>query len=547
MQKILFTTCFILLLIAGIAQSKIDALHYRFEIELSDLSDSIKGKASIRIKFNESTDNFSLDLKAVSQNKGMLAYASIEGGTEKLIGKQTADKLDITLLQPAQKDDIKTVIVEYKGIPSDGLIISKNKYGHRTFFADNWPNRGHNWLPCVDDPGDKATVDFIITAPQHYQVVSNGVLIEETNLADNKKLTHWKEDVPIATKVMVIGVADFAVNLAGVVDNCIPVYSWVYPEDRAKGFYDYAQAAEVLPFFINYVGPYGYKKLANVQSKTTFGGLENANTIFYHENSITGNRKSEELLAHEIAHQWFGNMATEKSFAHLWLSEGFATYFTILYLESKYGKDTATHMLIEDRKQVIAFSKTSNRPVVDETKNYMELLNPNSYQKGGWVLHMLRRQLGDSVFHKSIQQYYATYAGKNADTKDLQKIIEKVANKDMSVFFQQWLYTPGIPKLEVSWHYLPTEKKIAFTVMQTQKTPFVFPLEIELKNSSGSSLVKKIAISKKEETFFIPVKEKPANYSDGPSYFPVIYRKHYGEKLSRLSFHLEEKSRYRQQ
>ena len=156
---------------------------------------------------------------------------------------------------------------------------------------------------------------------------------------------------------MVIGVADFAVNLAGMIDNCIPVYSWVFPEDRDKGFYDYAQAMEILPFFIKNVGPYGYKKLANVQSKTTFGGLENANTIFYHENSIDGTRKSETLLAHEIAHQWFGNMATEKSFAHLWLSEGFATYMTILYMENKYGADTATRCLKKTGRKLLTLQK----------------------------------------------------------------------------------------------------------------------------------------------------------------------------------------------
>lgn len=324
MQKVIFTACILFLFISIHAQSKIDVLHYKFEIELSDFSDSIKGKATLQVKFNQSSDNFSLDLAAINnKGKGMLAYSFT--GVDGITGKQIVDKLEINFPAAAKKEEIKNIVIEYKGIPSDGLIISKTKYGQRSFFADNWPNRGHNWIPCVDDPADKASVEFIVTAPQHYQVVSNGIMIEETNLPDNKKLTHWKEDVPIATKVMVIGVADFAVGLAGMVDNCIPVYSWVYPQDRNKGFYDYEQAIEILSFFIKNVGPYGYKKLANVQSKTTFGGLENANTIFYAENSVTGTRKEEDLLAHEIAHQWFGNMATEKSFAHLWLSEGFAT------------------------------------------------------------------------------------------------------------------------------------------------------------------------------------------------------------------------------
>src|SRR5687767_14570272 len=126
-------------------------------------------------------------------------------------------------------------------------------------------------------------------------------------------------------------------------------------------------------------------------------------------------------------------MATEKTFAHLWLSEGFATYMTILYMEEKYGLDTARKMVEQDRREVIEHVKTSNRSIVDNTTNYMELLNTNSYQKGGWVLHMLRRELGDSVFWRGIRKYYSTYAGKTADTDDFRKIMEEVSKKDLKV------------------------------------------------------------------------------------------------------------------
>lgn len=508
MQKIIATTCILFLFISIHAQSKIDILHYKFQVILNDQNDTIYGRADITLRFTEDAASFSLDL-APQNNKGKGMIVDAIGSIKEIPFTRAGNKINIPLAEPVKKNDTAVFAIFYHGIPSDGLIISKTKYGQRSFFADNWPNRGHNWIPCVDDPSDKASVEFIITAPQHYQVVANGILVEETNLPDNKKLTHWKEDVPIATKVMVIGVADFAVGLAGMVDNCIPVYSWIYPQDRDKGFYDYEQAMEILPFFIKNVGPYGYKKLANVQSKTMFGGLENASTIFYAESSVKGTRKSESLMTHEIAHQWFGNMATEKSFAHLWLSEGFATYFTILYFEKKYGKDTAAAMLQEDRDQVIAFTKKSDRPVVDTDADYMKLLNANSYQKGSWVLHMLRRELGDSVFLKSIKTYYATYAGKNADTKDLQQVFEKISGKNLSTFFQQWLYTPGIPKLDISWNYLAKEKKLSLTIKQLQKTPFEFPLEIQLKNASGDYSTKTINISKQEETIYIPVKEKP--------------------------------------
>lgn len=484
------------------AQRKIDVLHYTFRIGLSDSSDNITGEAFIRFRMLETTPNLLIDLAAVNPatSKGMKAGKVMMKGLP-LTYTQTEQQLNISLGAIVSVGDTAEVQIQYSGVPSDGLIISKNKYGHRTFFADNWPNRGHNWLPCIDDPGDKASVDFIITAPQHYQVVSNGLLIEETNLPANKKLTHWREDVPINTKVMVIGVAEFAVQRSGTIAGCIPVYSWVYPEDRDKGFYDYEQANEILPFFIREVGPYGYRKLANVQSKTIFGGLENANTIFYAEGSVRGDRRSEGLLTHEIAHQWFGNMATEKSFAHLWLSEGFATYMTIYYMESKYGRDTAVKMLEEDRKQVAVFARKSNRAIVDEDPDFMKLLNANSYQKGGWVLHMLRQQLGHEVFMKAIKKYYAQYAGSNADTRDLQHIFEQVSGKSLKTFFDQWLYQPGIPQLDIKWNYAPRTKKITITVKQLQPQAFSFPLKIAIQCSGGKKQTQVLQVKNNTETF----------------------------------------------
>ena len=375
-----------------------------------------------------------------------------------------------------------------------------------------------NWIPCKDDPADKASVEFIVTTPNHYQVISNGMLIEETNLPENKKLTHWKETVELPTKEMVIGVAEFAVGYAGDAAG-IPVYSWVYPENKTNGFLDYAIAPEILSFFINYIGPYPYKKLANVQSKTMFGGMENAGAIFYSENSVNGKRSTESLMAHEIAHQWFGNMATEKSFAHLWLSEGFATYLTHIYLESKYGRDSLNKRMEIDRKQIIEFSKTNLQPVVDSISSLMDLLNTNSYQKGGWVLHMLRNEMGEKIFQQFIQTYYSRYKGKNADTRDLQAVAEEISGKKLESFFRQWLYTPGIPKLKVTWQFDEKEKKLTLMAEQQQQTAFQFPLEIKILFPDGQSRVISLNIISSKETLSIPVNLKPLNVRLDPDIF----------------------------
>ena len=515
MRKTFFSLAFLCSTVFVFGQTSIDVLHYKFNIGLNDVNDTIYGVTEIKIKFLQPINEVSFDLTQPKDNGKGMKVGKLQGSNIRgTIYKE--ESFRILLSQNMKAGDTATFIIPYSGIPADGLIISKTKYGHRSFFADNWPNRGHNWLPCHDDPADKATVEFIVTAPEHYQVVANGIQIEETSLGNGFKLTHWKEDTPISTKVMVIGAADFAVNLAGVVNGNIPIYSWVYPENKDKGFYDYAMAKDILPFFINNVGPYGYKKLANVQSKTRFGGLENANTIFYSENSVSGTRKSEGLIAHEIAHQWFGNMATEKSFGHLWLSEGFATYFTILYFENKYGKDTAIKMLKEDREKVIAYSKKSKKAVVDtEETDYMKLLNPNSYPKGGWILHMLRSELGDSVFWRSIRKYYATYAGGVADTRDLQKVFEDVSGKNLKQFFDQWLYTYGQPQLDITWSYDATGKFINVDIKQQQKNIFNFPLTFKINTSSGSKK-EKVDVNSTASSFKIKVNQKPKSIIADP-------------------------------
>ncbi len=501
-------------LFAQLTSNGLDVKHYSFTIILSDSNDIIKGKAEITTKFTNNENEVLFDL--VNKNKdgkGMTVTAVAKNGIPRHFS-QDSQHLIINDQAFAGTENIYTI--SYEGIPANGLIISNNKYGHRSFFADNWPNRAHNWIPCNDHLSDKATVDFIVIAPDHYQVVSNGKKIEETDLPNHFKLTHWKENVPLPTKVMVIGVTDFAVDNVGSVDG-IPVTSWVYFEDRDSGFVHYAIAKNILQWYIRHIGPYAYEKLANVQSKTIFGGMENAGCIFYFENSASA-KNLEPLFAHEIAHQWFGDYATEKDWPHVWLSEGFATYMTDLYLESKYGIDTLQSLLRKQRNAVIAFYKDHKTPVVDTSKknNLMQLLNANSYQKGGWVLHMLRRKLGDSLFWKGIRAYYKTYAGRNANTADLEKVFEKVSHQNLQVFFRQWLFTVGQPMLNIEWNYNKIKNSVSLKIEQTQTNLFEFPLQIAFTDGN-KTVIKTIGITNKITQKDIPLTTKPTEIIVDPN------------------------------
>lgn len=491
---------------------QLDVQFYTFYIDLVDITDNVRGKAVLNIKFLKDLESFTLDLdrREGPEELGMEVNEIIQNG-EQIPYKHThLDELVIYPPNGVKKGDEKQYIISYQGIPQDGLIISTNKYGDRTFFGDNWPNRAHFWLPCVDHPSDKAGVEFIVAAPDHYQVVANGVQVEEINLNDDVKLTHWREDTPIPMKVAVIGVARFGVQRAGEVFG-IPVSSWVYRQDRIDGYADYSQAINVLAFFIQQIGPYPYKKLANVQSKTRYGGMENASTIFYFENSVTGKGEHESLIAHEIAHQWFGNSASELNWHHIWLSEGFATYGANLYTEHQYGRPAMAERLESERQQVVAYHYRNSRPIVDTSiTDWNQLLNPNSYQKGSWVLHMLRREVGEAAFWDGLRTYYRQYAGKNALTADFQRIMEEVSGQQLDTFFQQWIFQPGHPNMKVSWT-AEENGQLQVVISQQQEERFTFPLDFIAVDGQGNKQKQTVVIDKARQVFnfdlgFIPVK-----------------------------------------
>jgi aminopeptidase N len=490
--------------------AQIDVQHYNISISLSDDNDSIHCKEIVSFKLMQDATSVDLDLISVGSNGKGMKVEGVWSGDSKLNFTHEKDILRIDL--PEKKSAISeyAITVSYSGIPANGLIISKSRFNHRTFFGDNWPNRAHNSIVCNDHPSDKASVEFTVEAPTHYQVVANGVQVEETIFPANRRLTKYVENVPLPTKVMAIGLADFAVNDIGEV-QCIPVTSWVFSEDRNNGPSDYGSAKNILAYFIEKIGPYGYRKLANVQSKTMFGGMENASAIFYSETSVTGKGHIDDLLAHEIAHQWFGNMATEKNWSDVWLSEGFATYMTQHYIEHVYGRDSMNQRMEDDRRQVIDFSKKNSLPVVDTiTTNYMELLNVNSYQKGSWVLHMLRNKLGDNDFWKGMRAYYAQYAGKNASTDDFRKAMETATGKNLEAFFNQWLRRPGQPNLDIAWRYDQQKKQVEVKITQQQSQLFSFPIDIFVRANDGSRQAKLVNVTEKTTTILVPSTQVPA-------------------------------------
>ncbi|HEU4763979.1 MAG TPA: M1 family aminopeptidase [Gemmatimonadales bacterium] len=368
--------------------------------------------------------------------------------------------------------DTVTTRIRYRGTPRDGLILRRAPDGTLTAFADNWPDRAHRWFPSQDVPGDKATAAFRISAPRGYQVIANGTLERVDTAADGATVWRYRLDRPVSPYNLVFGLARFAVTRLGTAGcklACVPISVWTYPQDSAFAVNGpFRRAGEIVDYFQDLVGWYPYPKLAHVESSTRFGGMENASSIFYDENAYRDRKLSEETVAHETAHQWFGDAVTEADWHHLWLSEGFATYFAALWVAHADG-DSAGRADLAHAAQQVFRSAATERPIVDTAaRDLMGLLNSNNYPKGAWVLHTLRHLVGDSAFWAGIRTYYARYRDSTVLSSDFARTMSEAAGTDLSWYFRQALLQPGYPELEVHPAFDSAARRLVLTVRQVQ-------------------------------------------------------------------------------
>ncbi len=428
--------------------------------------------------------------------------------------------LRVRLPDPARA---RGIVVEYHGTPRDGLIIGRDLRGRRVVFGDNWPERARFWIPTVDHPSDKGQVAFSIGVPvgSGLRVVANGRWVAGSlNETDHGRqvVTTWQEDSPIPTYTMVLGAAHFAVsNHRPIVHgrDTIPITVWAYPEDSA--FADsgpFRRVTEIVETMERLVGPFPYEKLAHVESSTRYGGMENSTAIFYAEKPYVERTMREGVVRHETSHQWFGDAVTERDWAHLWLSEGFASYFDLVIGAALDGDSVLTAGLTRDARAYFA-SKVVDRPLVDTAEHDPNnLLNENSYQKGAWVLHMLRESVGDSAFFRGIREYYRVYRDSTARSSDFQRVMEGAAGRSLDEFFRQWLWQPGYPRLDVRWRFEAADHRVRLEITQSQPEAwgiFRIPgLEVEAVSAAGVATRRVYALDDRTTIAYLELAAAPS-------------------------------------
>jgi aminopeptidase N len=452
-----------------------------------------------------STAQVDIDIVAVKQ----LSVVDFDFGeltTDKVLVNNTATqfvhqngKLNVTLPKAVNAGTKLRVTVIYHGVPKDGLVLANDKDGSHSAIGDNWPDRVHHWIPCLDHPSAKATVTFNINAPAPYLAVANGRMTKVVKNDSGSQTWTYTEGVPIPPYCMIIAVGEFSQREP--TESALTPLSYLVPySDRDYALKGFSSAGPAIQFFSDKVAPYPYEKLALIVGATRFGGMENSSAIVFTSTLFTPNLNAplsktfgipanvENVVAHEIAHQWFGDSVTESTWADLWLSEGFASYFAGLFVE-KYDGEVAFQTYMKNAAATaLAFEKRNKVPIHDtETEELMRLLNGNNYQKGSWVLHMLRSRLGDEVFFKGIKGYYLAHRNGIASTDDLRMAFEKASGQKLNGFFARWVYDSGHPQYELSWEWLPEKKSVKVSVNQAQAgEAFLDPLPIMITTGSGN-------------------------------------------------------------
>jgi aminopeptidase N len=498
-------------------QPGIQAEHYVFRLTLLTTdTKSIDVHATVRLRVvSAGVREAWLDLATKGPDgKGMTVTSVTSGGAAVAF---THDRNRLTLPLPAavKAGDGVTFEIAYHGAPRNGLNMVDNIHGEATAFTDDWFNRARQWLPVIDYIASKATAEFIVTTKSEYQVISNGALLEQADLPGGLRRTHWSQDVPVSPWLYSLGVAHFSVRHDAPVRG-VPMSYWAFPEDEEKGLAALERDARgAFEFFSERVGPFAYGKLAHIEAAGMGGGTELATSIFYGEKGVTAGNAA---VVHETAHQWFGDAVTENDWNDVWLSEGFATYFTLLYTEHAAGRAAFVDGLRRSRDTVIRVEANAlpNTPVVHVNFNESGDTGPNNqlvYQKGAWTLHMVRGLIGTDAFWRGIRLYYQAHMNGLASSADLEAAMEQASGQDLAWFFREWLTRAGEPQIEGRWRYDAAAKKAIVTIRQTQAAdPFRFPLEVGIVSAAGAlPQVQQAEVTGRETTIEIAAATEPAS------------------------------------
>lgn len=546
----------------------VEVRDYAFDITLGDASDEIRVRQTIDLTFaNAGVRTLDLDLcnvitappgdsrepcqvprrrnatpeqaattAASNMGRGM-TVSEVTAGSAALSFRHQDNRLRIIFTRPSRQGERIAIALAYSGVPAAGLVIGRNRHGDRVVFSDNWPNRARNWLATIDHVSVKTPKTITVTAPARYRVMSNGIETVAVDLPGDLRRTTWREAVPIPSWQFALAVAPMAARHLGSRDG-VPFSLWLAPQNRDTDVTALTELNEsAFAFYSERIGPYPFEKLAHVEASGGVGAYELASTIFYHSGF--------DALTHEMAHQWFGNSVTQADWNDIWLSEGFATYFSLLHTEHAQGRDAFLQSVRRMRDGAVkyALAHPTSTIVHKDLAHDSDVLSNAAqiYLGGAMVLHTLRGVVGDDRFWKGIRLYYARYRDSSATTDDFRRAMEDACigagecppdMADLSWFFDQWLRRGGVPQVAGAWHYDVAAKALEITLTQNQQQGFYrIPATIAVTMSPApdgargapTEKLSKIVLDGRRTTLTIPLDAHPAKVRFDPdSWAPLM-------------------------
>jgi aminopeptidase N len=541
--------CFMILLIAanplradepfarsrdyGLQHSKIS---FSFDLENKKvIGDVIHSLVMLRENTSKiSFDSVGLKIDSVTVNKSAAKFETTDA------------KLNVSLPAAAKPGDKFEVEIKYQGKPNKGLyfILPDKDYPNRPrqIWSQGESEDTRYYLPTYDYPNDRLTTETVLTVPASWLTVSNGKLVSVSNAPGGMKVWTWKESVPSSTYLFTVVAGEFE----EVKDSWrgIPV-TYYAPKGRGDRLApNYSHTPAMIELFSKKLGvDYPWEKYAqSMVDDFVAGGMENSSattntsTSLVHPKLIPEFTVNEDpLISHELAHQWFGDLVTCKDWGNIWLNEGFATFMEKVWSEAHFPREQSEYERWSEARQWFMQADLFRKPIVRHDFADSDEFDGNAYTKGGWVLDMLRYQLGEENFYRGLKHYLEVNRGKNVVTSDLAKAIEEATHIDVDLFFTQWIYGAGAPRLDLSYSYDATKHEVALTVRQTQKREgrvglFQLPSRVEITTASGAKSFP-ITVSRDTETFTYPADSAP---------LLVLFDKG-GHLLKSADFHKEKK------
>ncbi|MBO0725100.1 MAG: HEAT repeat domain-containing protein [Blastocatellia bacterium] len=508
---------------------KVAIKHLKLDLRFDYERRQVEGVAAFTLSpINDGLTHFDLDIAEMAI-KGVTLASIKESAKEwvalsrRLEFETRPEKLEIELGRPYARNETLTVEIEYSCSPRKGLFFVEPDEAYpnkpRQIWSQGENEDAHWWFPCQDVTNQKMTTEMIATVKSNFFALSNGELagVREHN---GEQTYHWRQTQPAPAYLVTIVIGEYEAlddDFGG-----LPITNYVYKDRVREGRRLFAETPRMIEFFEKKFGyDYPYPKYAQVLvDDFLFGAMENTSASTFTDRCLlddpaTIDLSYDDIVAHELAHQWWGDLVTCKDWSHVWLNESFATYSEYLWREHTRGRDEARFALFQDFLTYLREDRTSHRrPIVFNRYRFSEdVMDRHAYEKGACALDMLRWELGDDAFFRTLAHYLKKHEFRNAETNDFKVAVEEATGRNLYWFFDQWLYGPGYPELEIAYEWRREQNLLKLSVKQVQGTEdgtrvFRFPVEIEVTTDKGR-VSYRVMVEKAEQDFYFPCESKP--------------------------------------